>query len=156
MKLEKDAFVNVIFGYRDDLGCDNWCEHLEGEYGYFAFPLYNDGEKYIISFNFEQIKIAGKQINISFLTQSADIGPNQTVWCVFAIEKALFEKVLSGLTNHGPIELYFSSSNTIGEDFIWSSTLSIYGLNGGEPYFFLNYLGTTKIDSLDKWYEENM
>ncbi len=156
MNLKEDAFVNVIFGYRDDLSCDNWCEHLEGEYGYVAFPLYNDGEKYIISFNFEQIKFAGKQIHTSFLSQSADIGPHQTVWCVFAIEKTKFEQYLSEFTNQGPIELEFSSSNTIGEEYIWSSAASIYDTNGGDPFFSLDYLGTTKINSLEKWYEENL
>lgn len=151
MNLEEDAFANVVFGYRDDLSFDNWCEHLEGEYGYFAFPLYNDGEKYIISFNFEQIKISGKKLMNSFLTQSADIGSHQTVWCVFAIKKALFEEVLGELTNQGPIEMDFSSSNTIGETFIWSSELSVTKINEDNPFFSLNYLGTTKIDSLDEW-----
>lgn len=154
MNLEEDAFVNIVFDYRDDFGTDNWCEHLEGEYGYVAFPLYNDGEKYIISFNLEQIKIAGKHIYTTFSTQSADIGPHQTVWCVFAITKENFEQCLSRLTNQGPIELDFSSSNTIGEEFIWSSTVSIDNLNEGDSFFSLNYLGTTKIDSLEKWWYE--
>lgn len=156
MNLEEDAFVNVVFDYRDDFGIDNWCEHLEGEYGYVAFRLYNDGEKYIISFNFEQIKFAGKTIHTTFLTQSADVRPHQTVWCVFAIKKETFEEYLSKFTNQGPIELEFSSSNTIGEEFIWSSAVSIDNLDGGDPFFSLDYLGTTKIDSLGKWYEENM
>ena len=156
MDLEQDAFVNVIFGYRDDLGVDNWCEHLEGEYGYVAFPLYNEGEKYIISFKFERIKIAGKEIHMTIMSQTADIGPHQTVWCVFAIEKESFKQYLSKLTNQGSIELDFSSSNTIGEEFIWSSALSIFDLNGGDPFFSLDYLGTAKIDSLEKWYEENV
>ena len=42
----------------------------EAVYGYFVFPLYNDGEKDIISFKFEQIEIAGKKLLTSFLTQS--------------------------------------------------------------------------------------
>lgn len=154
MSLQEDAFANVVFGYRNDFGCDNWIEEFEEEYGYFAFPLYNDGEKDIISFKFEQIKIAGKKCLTSFLTQSVDVRPHQTVWCVFAIEKALFEKFLYRLTKQGPIKMDFSSSNTIGENFIWSSALTI-DENEGKRFFFINYLGTTKIDSLYKWYEEN-
>lgn len=156
MDLQEDVFANVVFGYRDDLGWDNWIEEFEEEYGYFAFPLYNDGEKDIISFKFEQMKIAGKKLLTSYLTQSVDVRPHQTVWCVFAIEKALFENFLYRLTNQGPIKMDFSSSNTIGENFIWSSALIINEINEDDRFFSINYLGTTKIDSLYKWYEENM
>lgn len=128
----------------------------EAVYGYFVFPLYNDGEKDIISFKFEQIEIAGKKLLTSFLTQSVDVRPHQTVWCVFAIEKTLFEKSLYRLTNQGQIKMDFSVSNTIGENFIWSSALTIDEINEGNCFFSINYLGTTKIDSLYKWYEENM
>ena len=128
----------------------------EAVYGYFVFPLYNDGEKDIISFKFEQIEIAGKKLLTSFLTQSVDVRPHQTAWCVFAIEKTLFEKSLYRLTNQGQIKMDFSVSNTIGENFIWSSALTIDEINEGNCFFSINYLGTTKIDSLYKWYEENM
>lgn len=156
MDLENDAFANVVFGYREDLGCDNWISEFEGKYGYFAFPLYNDGEKDIISFKFEQIQIAGKKLLTSCLTQSVDVIPHQTVWCVFAIDKERFEDFISSMTNQGPIKLDFSSCNTIGENFIWSSVLSIDEVNEGERFFSLNYAGTKKIDSLYKWYEENI
>lgn len=156
MDLENDAFTNVVFGYRDDLRCDNWINEFEGKYGYFAFPLYNDGEKDIISFKFEQIQIAGKRILSSYLTQSVDVIPHQTVWCVFAIDKDMFEDFISSMTNQGPIKLDFSSCNTIGENFIWSAVLSIDEVNEGERFFTLNYVGTEKIASLYKWYEENM
>ena len=67
------------------------------------------------------------------------------------LRQALFEEVLGELTNQGPIEMDFSSSNTIGETFIWSSELSVTKINEDNLIFSLNYLGTTKIDSLDEW-----
>lgn len=44
----------------------------------------------------------------------------------------------------------FSASNTIGENFIWSSELTIDEIKEGNRSFFINYLRTTKIDSLYK------
>lgn len=154
MDLKEDVFANVVFGYRDDLGYGNWAENLEGEYGYFAFPLFNDGEKDIVSFKFEQMDIL-KNFLISFQMQSVDVRPKQTVWCVFAVEKENFEKMISSIVNRGLIKLDFSASNTIGETFILSFALIIDEINEGNCFFLLNYIGTSKVDSLIKWYEEN-
>ena len=155
MDLENDAFANVVFSTWDGYDYGNWAEKFEGKCGYFAFPLYNDGEKDIISFKFEQMRIAGKKIYMSYITQSADIKAHQTVWCIFAVEKSRFEDLISDLTNQGPIKMDFSLSNTIGDNFIWSAALSVDEINDGECYFSLNYLGTMQIDSLYEWYKEN-
>ncbi len=114
------TFINT------DFPGDDYKAYIKEHCGYIAVKFRNDGEKDIINFGCENIKLDKSfDQNIMVFWEPTDIKPHQCVRCVIAVERAMFNFFISALVNK-PTEIKFLLNNSLGEPYILLGDITIH------------------------------